>query len=386
MAKKRNTLFNASGLIPNEPTWTDIDSLDESQGQKRLGDMLNFYASEVTKGDLRKDLVEYLKNEHKDLYKKVKGSVDDIPFTAYKIARAVNLGMPVNDKVQESFLQMVKSVLGVSSQIEEEDTKSKTPKVSPLDRLKDKVGELVIVQLESLIDEWTNHPSQDPEEFDLVQHVKNNDIAIQGYRFVYEWIDRYIDEFQTILEGDEYSKESYSFTKKPIVRKWIKSLNKMKSELEKVEGKVKEAKKKQRERRTKKPLNRFALRKQILKKVSKLKYLEEDSETSLKSINPEGLYGKKTLYAYNTKYRQLIKFEAQGREGLDTRGTTVIDMNEALSFKVKLRKPEEVLDLFKKGSVTERKIENALSKITTKKSPNTGRLNENTILLKVFDK
>lgn len=377
------TIFDKRGLIPGENLWK---GKDESALESSLGSALNFYSEIATKKDIKNDLFLYLKENKlvtNQNLKSIKQNYDLIPFTTYKLARMLNLGFPQDSKtgirMKESILEEIK--LGIKSETCENDEKEST-KISPLQRIESSVGESILSQLENMLDTWMDDSSS-PTPIELGNIVRTTGIPLQGYRYIYAWLDSYIKEFELALNGEEYAKESYSYMKKSELKAWLKSFLKMKSDLEKLEDKQKEVKKKEKKVRVKKPKNQFQIRKQIRKKVEKIKYLEKDDELNLTSISPEKIIGANHLFVYNTKYKNLGYITAMSRDGLDLKGMSVTNFNDKLSFNIKLRKPNEFFARFDE-KITLRKIENDIEKLTTKKSKMAGRLGENILILKAF--
>lgn len=115
------------------------------------------------------------------------------------------------------------------------------------------------------------------------------------------------------------------------------------------------------------------------KKVAKVKYLKEFPELGLKSIEPKDIIGKTALWYYDVRYQKLVV--VRNADGLQVKGTTVI-FDEKISESKKIgRKTKETLDIvLKGGKVALKKI---FENIKTGNIEVTGRLSENTILLKV---
>lgn len=117
-----------------------------------------------------------------------------------------------------------------------------------------------------------------------------------------------------------------------------------------------------------------------VKVVSKLKYMKEFTELNLKSILPTGIIGSSEVWFYNTKYRRIGVYKAEGST-LSVKGTTIVgfDIKESKAFT--LRKPEE---FFKGLSMGKRALNSALKNLTTKPSEPNGRINEECIILGAF--
>jgi len=118
------------------------------------------------------------------------------------------------------------------------------------------------------------------------------------------------------------------------------------------------------------------------KQVEKVKFKETDKELKLQSIAPVSIIGCDHLWVYNTKYKTVTVYTAMGPKGLGMKGTTVQGFDPDSSETRKLRKPEEMLKILLKSTKT--KNIKYLKSLTTKPSVPTGRINTETILLKVF--
>ena len=120
------------------------------------------------------------------------------------------------------------------------------------------------------------------------------------------------------------------------------------------------------------------------KQVKNVKYKTEDPSFKLVSINPTHIVGKVRLYTFNTKTRVLAEYLTQAVKGFEISGTSIKNFDKANSRQVKLRKPQEFLpEIFDR---TPKQISKAWSELTTKSSVPNGRINSDTILLRVLDK
>jgi len=117
------------------------------------------------------------------------------------------------------------------------------------------------------------------------------------------------------------------------------------------------------------------------KKVSKVNYKKEDTEYKLVSINPMRILGVEKLWVFNTKTRQLGVYVAKDASGLNIKGSTLEGFSEDSSISKKIRKPEAVLKtVVSGGKVALRKV---LTDVKAVEQKMTGRLNKDTILIRV---
>ena len=112
-----------------------------------------------------------------------------------------------------------------------------------------------------------------------------------------------------------------------------------------------------------------------------LKYLDQDIESKVTSIHPALIPTEGKLWIYNVKTRKLTEFTTSSTKGFEVRGSTLYNFDKDLSRMTTLRKPLDILPQIL--NKTERQINNLWDGFTTKISEPTGRINKDTILLRV---
>jgi hypothetical protein len=116
--------------------------------------------------------------------------------------------------------------------------------------------------------------------------------------------------------------------------------------------------------------------------VSKIKYCVEFAELKLKSVSPKDIIGAMQLWVYNTKTRKMGCYHAADAGGFSMKGTSLLNYNETKSIQKRLRKPEVTLpEVINGGKVY---LRNVIENIRAVDSGLTGRLNDDTILLKII--
>jgi len=109
--------------------------------------------------------------------------------------------------------------------------------------------------------------------------------------------------------------------------------------------------------------------------------MKSNEPLKLVSINPADIIGSKELWVFNTKTRKLGKYIAAEFNDLGVKGTTITGFDEFKSVQKTVRKPEDKLKEFKSaGKVQLRKFLEDINATDTKMN---GRINEDTVLLKV---
>ena len=118
-----------------------------------------------------------------------------------------------------------------------------------------------------------------------------------------------------------------------------------------------------------------------LRQVRDLKYLRGHGDLKLTSLDPIRLIGAATLWTYDVKRRILSMYVTNSRTGLEIKGTTIQRFDREASVCKVLRKPAETLDEVLNAAKT--LAPKIILELKTKSTVPTGRVNENTILVRV---
>jgi hypothetical protein len=119
-----------------------------------------------------------------------------------------------------------------------------------------------------------------------------------------------------------------------------------------------------------------------VKQASKAKFKAVDLDTDMASISPAMIPGSVKALIYHTKSRKLSLYIA-GPDGLGIKGTKIIGYDDATSFSKILRKPKQLLPSLR--DATSKRADIVMNDyIKGKRHAVTGRLNKDTLVLKVF--
>jgi len=243
--------------------------------------------------------------------------------------------------------------------------------VSPQQRLENKVNDTVLTELDTVLDEWTNGKKS---TFDLYSLMKKYELTSLSIPYIQPVIEQLLAEYNDAVNKTcEQAVEAYAHISKAELTRRIGIFEKMLADLEsvKMESKARRAP------RQKKP-------RAADKQVSKVKFQKEDRNFKLVSIVPTQIVGAMRLFVFNTATRKLTEYVTTSTKGFEISGTTIKNFDIELSRTTTLRKPEEILPVVLKK--TPNQISKEWDKLTTKNSVPNGRLNETTILLRVFDR
>ena len=120
------------------------------------------------------------------------------------------------------------------------------------------------------------------------------------------------------------------------------------------------------------------------KAVSKAKVKNLDTDTNMVGLSPALIVGSSATLLYNTKNRKAILYVAKAGEELSIKGTYVTGYDEELSFGKTIRKPKETFAKMLHNTSTKRVNEVLGTYIKGKRHAANGKLNKETMIIKVF--
>jgi hypothetical protein len=245
-----------------------------------------------------------------------------------------------------------------------------TPNIQ--ERLRE-VALLMTDEIEKAYESFQTDPDNfDPKAFKVLNLLKSQQAKAAHARIIRDFYASDLAELEELASGnaDEQLREGYSHRTKKQIKNLIAFLTEVQNACNML---MQEAKVNRAPRKTK------AVSKD--KVVAKLKYMKSNEPLKLVSVNPTDIIGSKELWVYNTKTRKLGRYVAKEYSELGVKGTTITNFDENVSVCKTLRKPEDKLKEFKAaGKVALRKFLDEINATDTKMN---GRINEETILLKV---
>lgn len=243
--------------------------------------------------------------------------------------------------------------------------------LTPQQRLQRKISSTIMQDLSDLEDAWIDG---EKAELDIYQQFKKHGLAGSAAAPVRQVIEGWLLDYE-----DAYHKrcndavEGYAHLKRPELNRRIKVCQSMLEDCDRIRSAAKAT----RATRVKQP-------KAADKQVAKVQYKKEDTEFKLVSIPPIKIVGGTRLYTFNTKNRMLTEFITQDVKGFEISGTSIKNLDKVNSRSIKLRKPELFIPIVL--GKTPNQINKEWKTLTTKTTAPNGRLNGDTILLRVMDK
>jgi hypothetical protein len=336
--------------------------------QIQLMQALNWYSQNKDTKDAYKYASDYFKKNFKmDIGETIK----EYPSTFGWLCRILSNGGSLSIRNQVYFDDKVeeikRAVLEAKNKPKVVEPKSTTPVTTIQERMGEKIAE-VVGELEASIDDYILSGFEKMPAPYGIMHDKTKGAYVPK---IVEVFKKHRSEFDEVLTTeDEQLKEGYSNFTKPQMKKLVAYCDLIITDALKF-AEVAKTNRKPRKKKQKSP-------DQL---VSKMKCLDKFEELKLESVPAKDIIGALQLWVYNTKTRKLGCYIADDAGGLSVKGSSILNYTESKSVSKKLRKPEATLpEVLKGGKVY---LRNALDNIKAVATPLTGRINSDTILLRI---
>jgi hypothetical protein len=385
VTKKQVIAHRTKAVKDHSPTWDNVETMDADQFLRHWHSAMQYYRLEFSGKDLKPAIIKWMTSvgctkEDIAAFKKTKDNRTNVTMGA--IASCLLRGMPA---VRADFNQgrdssawlreaIVEVIEAGKNDVEDEVVETKPAVVQPSiqERVKESAYRMT-EELEDALEGFQADPENfDPKAFKVLNLLKGKEVKAAHARIIKNFYEKDLAELEELAsgKGDEQLKEGYSHRSKKQIRNLIAFYQEIMSACDML---AQEAKVNRKPRKTKVvPKDKI---------VAKLKYMKSNEPLKLVSINPADIIGAKELWVFNTKTRKLGKYIAEEYKDLGVKGTSITGFNEHTSVQKTVRKPEEKLKEFKAaGKVQLRKFLEDINATDTKMN---GRINEETILLKV---
>jgi len=352
--------------------WTDIAP---DRFSKSVYEAMRHYSYFYGQKDYVSWTVDWVKSNRPSDLKSYKAGEDwRTSSTLGSLVRIHSMGAPIPESYVNFINKQIDTVvsfgkINIESTVEE--VVSDAPAVkkkNPSELLREKtLG--VLGEIEGFIDEHLDGSLD--KNFSLYTHLKGIDAAAQTARDIakaYREMEAELTEL--IVEKTEDLVEGYSHLTLSQQKKLLKLVSGFISDSEKFVLSKKATRKPRAKRAT-----------PATKQAEKVIYQKESTDYKITSTSPAHIVGATEVYLFNTKTRVLKYLVTDKREGFIISGTSIKNYDKELSFKKKLRKPEESIDSINK--VTKLRALKALKALKTAETATDARINSDTIILKV---
>jgi len=271
----------------------------------------------------------------------------------------------------------------IDEKVEVEERKPPKPKITIQQRMLQQITDLC-GEWDDLLDTFIGEEKFNLKSFDPEKDMK----AYQGgaikpnhAKLIKDQYAPVYEEAQESLAGTcEQLNEAYSFMNKKMKKEYVEFFEKINNACDAIilTGKA--------NRTTRKP--RARSKETIIKKM---KFQVSDGTLGIASVSPTDVVYANELWVYNTKTRKVGVYHAKSKDpralarpgaGLMVKGTTIQDFDEETSMQKTLRKPVEQINNWTGKAKT--KFAKAFDEVKTTPTKLNGRINDSTILLKVF--
>jgi hypothetical protein len=340
---------------------------DFTKSNVSIAQALNWYSYYKDYKDSKNYLISHMtkKNYAKEDIHKISTKVPDslVSNTGF-VCRILERGAGLDVKQLNWIADKIHYLLSIADKPKDEEEDDK-PKVNIQERIQEQSSEY-IGELEGFLDEYKT--AFNPYEWMATNGVK----AVHARKIASHFIPKLTEPVLVLSgKGGEDLEEAYSCFTKANIKKYVAFIEQIIVDANRI---VNNSKVSRKPRKTKKPT--------ADKLTAKMQYKKEDVEFKVVSISPIEIVGAKQLWVFNTKTRKLGVYNAESPNGLSVKGTSINAYESNSSSSKTLRKPNDVLQALVKG--TERKYKTTFDGIKAAEQPLTGRINTDTILLKVF--
>jgi len=385
--KKASVSVRENSKRDNSPKWDGCETWSAAQFKECYENSMVYYRVDNTK-DLKPVVVNWMRRKElpEDLIQKFKNTEDwRCSNTMGAIAANLLKGMTEQRDDFNRGKNTSEWLLGAINLCIHEGAKDrvkiavdKTAKVDSIatvtiqDRIRDQAIDMS-EELDAAVDSYIKNPdSFDPKAFKISAVLRGRGAKASQARYIKSFYEA--DHKRTVeyLENpDEQLKEAYSHYGKKNVKKLAEFYESILSACDQIASEAKLLKKPRKKKV--KPAEEI---------VKKLKFRAVDDKLGIVSVPPAGIVGAQALVVYNTKSRKLGYYISKSSEGLGVKGTSITEFTDTSRQKT-LRKPAEQLKEFKEQN-TKNRVDTWFNKIKTTDVACNGRMNEDTIILKVF--
>lgn len=386
VTKKQVIAHRTRAVKDHSPVWDGCETMTADQFLRHWHDAMNYYRLEFSGKDLKPAVIKWMTSvecaeEDIAAFKRTKDNRVNITMGA--IASCLLRGMPAVradfNKGRDTAAWLRGVIVETIENGKNDKDDSEVVEVKPVGvqpSIQDRVRETaykMTEEIEDAIDGFQKDPEAfDPKAFKMLNLLKGKEVKAAHARIIKTFYSRDLAELEELASGkaDEQLREGYAHRSKKQIKNLIAFYQEIMMACDML---AQEAKVNRAPRKTK------TVPKEKL--IAKLKFKKTDEPLKLVSINPVDIIGAGELWIFNIKTRKLGRYVATEFNTLGVKGTTITNFDEFKSIQKTVRKPEEKLKEFKAaGKVQLRKFLDDINATDTKMN---GRINEETILLKV---
>lgn len=390
-AKRKMIDFEVERIYGAEPKWENVTSAEEGF-QRKVTNALNWANASLDHSEYKEEVIKYAQNKGMPI-NRLELLADWKFVNAGKLAWLVNNGCPLTEnwllRLKTNLELLIKDA-GEDSSVDVLDDGTVVvaePKISLFQRRNHFVSKRILenyLDVEELIDSavisgtdvdssviYKSFTGKKVDEKIAKQVYEKVKIKFESLNKELANLEKLSPESKLVQFDNEETFAGYASDIQHNLNQVTDALNQLGAYL----GNKKAIKK------SEKKFGSKIKAKRIENQVSNVNFKLQDNQYKIASINPVAIIGAMTLLTFNTQTRKMSVYVANSEEGLNIKGTTLSNFNEEKSFQKIIKRPES-LKSYQEGNI--RRVEVMLNDIKAKAAQVNGRLNEHTILLKVF--
>lgn len=363
-----------SKYLGTEPIW--VDNYEPTDYQSEFGTALNWYSYIVEQKDCRAFLVDWFKTDKDKLKALAKIPDKLLPRTYANTARIAMRGFPISDEHKARIWEKVEELANKRIKLEEEDDNAE-----PVVRIA-KVLPLAPNFIVSDVDDEIENLIIGEDTKTMGQILMPYRMTDKHYLDCIAKIEPMLAEFSELVEARRLPKGQLSDDQMQLIESYehLSGMKIVKDIVKLLESYINDLKKSHVSKqvakvRKKKPKDKTKL-------IKNIKFLAQDTELGITSVEPINLLNCSEIWTYDTKTRKISKFYSPIGGGITVKGAALVGYEESMSTSRLLRKPEVQLKEFsdlKKNDLTK-----WYSAVKSKSGPVRARLTATTLILKVF--
>jgi hypothetical protein len=370
------------------PKWDGAAAMSTTEFAAHFRDAMKYYRLESSAKELKPKVIDWMgRNDYtRDQIQSFKKTKDwRCNLTMGAVASCLIKGMPAtkqgwnNNNSSAEWLreQIAEAVVQGKWDIEEVEAVKAVKTIAPVMNIQDRIREQAVGisdEIDAAIDNWITDPEAfDPKAFKIVSLLRGKGAKAAQARYIKGFFASGLAELQELASGDadEQLREGYKFASRKNIKKLIEFYESIAQACEQIAAEAKVMKKP----RAKKVRPSEEL-------VKKIKFKLTDDKLGVTSIPAVGLIGAQAAIVYNSKTRKIGMYIAKSSNGLNVKGTSIIEFTDK-SIQKTLRKPAEQLKDFKLQN-TQRRVETWVGAIKATDTILNGRMNADIMILKVF--
>ena len=372
------------------PKWDGHETWTAEQFANHFRESMKYYNTEHTAKDLKPKVIDWMGRNgyNRDQITAFKQTKDwRCNLTMGAMAANLIKGMPAvrkdfnNGKNSAEWLknEILKVIVAGKEDFEVEVVKpTKSAVIIPMPNIQDRIREqagAMSEELDQTLDTFIMDPNKfDPKAIKVVNMLRAQGAKAAQARYIRGFYERGYNELMELASGqaDDQLREAYKHHPRKNIRKLIEFYEAIDQACEQIIAEAKVLKKPRAKKI--KPAEEL---------VKKLKFCVKDDKLGIVSVPPAGLIGAQCAVVYNVKTRKLAYVISKDSSGLSVKGTSLLNFTDK-SYQKTLRVPASQIKEFKEQN-TQKRFETWFSKnIKTTETVFSGRMNEDTIILKVF--